>query len=183
MLMNETPALLVSLPNLNDPYFQQAVILLVEFHGESAFGVMINRSSPVHLQDLIADEDQVLQLPENPLLMGGPVQPNFVWCVHTSDFLGDNVTQLTKRLCLSPIQDVLPSLSSGQGPAKFHIGFGYSGWGPDQLNQEIREGAWWLAPLDDQLVLDMPYEDRWKTVIDRLGINPQSTHFGTVGEA
>ena len=38
-----TPALLLSMPQLNDPNFGRTIVLLCEFAEEGAFGLVLNR--------------------------------------------------------------------------------------------------------------------------------------------
>ena len=177
------PGLLVSMPNLNDPYFSKTVILLCEYTDETAFGVVINNPSHIQVRDLLAGDDALLETTDLPFLVGGPVQPEFMWGVHSNDFDGESTTHVTSDIYMSSIQEILLSLSIGSGPAIYHLGFGYSGWGPGQLDREIREGAWWVSPIDSDLVLNMPFQDRYDQVLANLGIDPIAANFGTTGEA
>lgn len=176
-----TPGLLVSLPSLDDPYFGRSVILLCEYDRETAFGLMINRPSMVKIKDLF--EEELEHGSDVPLLVGGPVQPDFFWAIHSSDFSGENTTKLNEQVSLSSLAEVLEAIQDGQGPRFFHFGCGYSGWSPGQLDEELKEGAWWLAPMDNDLVLDSPYVSRWDEVLRNLGFHPDLTNSPTAGEA
>lgn len=177
------PGLLVSMPNLNDPYFAKTVILLCEYTEETAFGVVINNPSHVQVKDLLAGDNKVLQATDIPFLVGGPVQPEFMWSIHSNDFRGESTTSVTETIYMSSVQEILLELSLGRGPAIYLLGFGYSGWGPGQLDRELREGAWWVAEVDDETVLKMPFQDRYERVLANLGIDPLATNFGTTGQA
>ncbi len=177
------PGLLVSMPNLNDPYFQKSVILLCEYTDESAFGVVINRPSHIQIQDLLAGDQKLLDVIDVPFLVGGPVQPEFLWSVHTPDFQGESTTVVDIGVHMTSAQEILISLSEGDGPERYHLGFGYAGWGPGQLDRELRDGAWWVAPIDPQLILEMDYLIRWNKVLKDLGIDPLAANFGSTGLA
>ena len=58
------------------------------------------------------------------------------------------------------------------GPSRRSVLLGYAGWGPGQLDGEIQEGAWVPVDLDDALVYDLPYEERWSAGLSALGIDP-----------
>jgi len=118
-----------------------------------------------------------------PFLVGGPVQPEFLWSVHTADFLGESTTVVGKGVHMSSAQEILISLSEGLGPQQYHLGFGYAGWGPGQLDNELKDGAWWGAPVNANLVLDVEYSQRWDKVMSDLGIDPMAANFGTTGLA
>lgn len=178
----QAPALLVSMPNLNDPYFQKTVILLCDYTQEHAYGMVINRPSTLQAEEILADTSQFIRPVEGPLLVGGPVSPEFMWSLHSEDFQEPGTTRLGK-VCMSPIQEVLRGISCGGGPQKYLLGSGYAGWGAGQLDRELTEGAWWIAPLDPDLILETPYDQRWETVLHTLGIDPVATCFSATGEA
>jgi len=60
---------------------------------------------------------------------------------------------------------------------------GYAGWGPGQLDEEIREGAWIPVDLDPRLVFDTPVEDRWRQALAVQGIDPARMVGGVVADA
>jgi putative transcriptional regulator len=49
---------------------------------------------------------------------------------------------------------------------------GYAGWGAGQLDVELAESAWLLAPVQPDLIFDTPLEAMWETAIRRLGAEP-----------
>ena len=183
--MNEigTPSILVSMPNLNDPFFQKSVIMLCDYTPETAFGMVINRPSMLQVKDILLDQQGFAGNLSHPILVGGPVQPELLWAIHTPDFSDDSTTKVDPQIYMSSVQEVLKGLSVGEGPAKYHLGSGYAGWGPGQLDNEISEGSWWVADINSNLILDMPYDKRWEWTLRSIGINPQTTSFFTTGEA
>ncbi|MGB0647462.1 MAG: YqgE/AlgH family protein, partial [Bradymonadia bacterium] len=48
---------------------------------------------------------------------------------------------------------------------------GYAGWGPGQLEQEIRDGAWLTTELTSQLVFDVAEPEIWDYALGTLGVN------------
>ena len=174
MMQQSAPAILVAMPNLNDTYFHHSVILLCEYSEETAFGVMINRPTPFKTEDFLTGDPRLISAAPDTFLEGGPVQREFLWGVHSPDFNGESTTAVTPTLSMSSVQELLGAFAAGAGPSNCHMGFGYAGWGPGQLDREIREGAWWLAPLETGLVLKMPYAKRWDAVIQSLGFNPMN---------
>ena len=53
---------------------------------------------------------------------------------------------------------------------------GYAGWGAGQLDVELAQGAWLLAPVQTDLIFDIPAETMWETAIRRLGAEPSMLH-------
>ena len=69
------------------------------------------------------------------------------------------------EIALSDAAEVLRDIGLGKGPAKSLIAFGYAGWAPEQLDDEIKSGAWGEIPEDPALVFD---DDRSKVCADAL---------------
>jgi putative transcriptional regulator len=49
---------------------------------------------------------------------------------------------------------------------------GYAGWAPGQLDEELAGSSWLLAPVQPDLLFDIPIDDMWETAIRRLGAEP-----------
>ena len=49
---------------------------------------------------------------------------------------------------------------------------GYAGWGAGQLEGELAEASWLLAPVESDLIFSTPVDDMWETAIRRLGAEP-----------
>jgi putative transcriptional regulator len=49
---------------------------------------------------------------------------------------------------------------------------GYAGWGPGQLERELAQGAWLVAPVSSRLVFEVGKESLWNDVVRSLGIEP-----------
>ena len=52
------------------------------------------------------------------------------------------------------------------------ISLGCAGWGPGQLEAEIKQNVWLTSTVVDKIVFDIPVENRWQTAIENLGIDP-----------
>jgi putative transcriptional regulator len=60
----------------------------------------------------------------------------------------------------------------GTGPKSFIIALGCAGWGPGQLESEIKQNAWLTSPVVDEIVFGMPIETRWEVTLKKMGIDP-----------
>ena len=166
------PQILVAMPSLRDGYFDKSVILLCEYHESGAMGFVINSPSSTSVDDLLCELGLRPQSPQSQMiLIGGPVQPELCWVVHTPEFLGKSTTRLGEYLCLSAAQEVLTNITEGQGPRDYILGVGYAGWGPGQLDREIEQEAWWLSDMDLMPILEQPYDARWEMVMKNLGLD------------
>lgn len=180
---SEVPGILVALPGLKDSYFEKTVILLFNYNEEGAMGLVMNHTSGSQVREILK-EDTPEESPLNiPLLLGGPVQPEMFWAVHGPDYEGESTTTISSGIRLSSAKEMIDDLATKGLPKTCHMGCGYSGWGPLQLDGEIQRESWWLGPLDEELLMEMEYDLRWETTLKNLGIDPLTAGFipsGTV---
>ena len=176
MKNSEVPGILIAMPTLDGTFFEKSVILLCNYDEDGAFGLVMNHPSKTKVKEVLSDEMQNNSAFDVPLLVGGPVQPESFWAVHSSDFSVKETTVLSKEIHLSSAQDILNSLAEGNKVKSYHFGSGYSGWGAGQLDREIQEESWWLGPLDESLLLNLDYELRWETAMNNLVLTPLLQH-------
>lgn len=163
-----------------DPNFHQTVLLLMEFHDEGAMGLVINRPLSVTLGSVLADAVTLADdYSAAPLWFGGPVESNHILCLYDrSDHTpAPNDTVMGDGLALAPASVLLESADAPyQFPGPYRIIAGHAGWAPQQLDREIQEGAWLVAPLAVDLVFSPEPEKVWTTAFGRLGVNPAQYH-------
>ena len=53
---------------------------------------------------------------------------------------------------------------------------GYAGWGAGQLDVELAQGSWLLAPVQQDLLFETDADKMWETAIRRLGAEPSMLH-------
>jgi putative transcriptional regulator len=161
--------LLIASPSLPDP-FDHAVIMIAQHDRNGALGIVINRPitrRPIAtvLAALGADAagvtDSVL------IFLGGPVSPNVAFALHSTEYHGSHTLDIDGRVALSGAAAVLRDIGIGHGPKQSLIAFGYAGWGPQQLDDELARGAWVAAPENPALVFDT---DRAKVWTDALAL-------------
>jgi putative transcriptional regulator len=80
--------------------------------------------------------------------------------------------RIADNLYLSTSPDLLRRLIEPSPPPMARLIVGYSGWGPGQLEAELRESAWLMSEVDRDLIFDTPPERLWETAIRRLGADP-----------
>ena len=180
---NLAPKLLVAMPTLKDSYFERTVVLLCDYTQESAFGLVINVPSEIEITEILVQQLDFSTDIEVPLLIGGPVKPDSLWVIHSSDYEGETTSHVTPKIRMSALPEILIALDEQEGPQTFHLGCGYAGWGPKQLDHEIQEGAWWLLDMDANLVLHTDYRSRWNIALQHIGIDPISASYFQTGSS
>ncbi len=166
------PGFLIAMPQLGDPNFSKAVVLMLE-HGEGgAMGIVLNRAAPVTLQDLA--DGQALEiapaLAKEAVYVGGPVEPQRGFVLHDDLDIPER-HEVLPGLFLSVTMDALgPLLAKGDHRIRFCLG--YAGWGPKQLEQEIAAGAWLYTEASAGPVLEGDPDQLWDSTLRGMGVDP-----------
>jgi putative transcriptional regulator len=176
------PALLVAMPQLLDPNFRRTVVLLVHHDPEGTFGLVVNRTADIPIRTLCENLDiSWCGDTTAPLGWGGPVQPNTGWVLLGDDAPAaiEDANEIAPGLSLAGSLDALRKVA-GEPPEKLRLVLGYAGWGPHQLEDELAQGAWLLAPARADVVFGVAADAMWEHVVRSLGIDP-STLIATPG--
>ncbi len=156
------PGLILATPPLGDPNFSRSVVLLGAHTDDGSLGWVVNGAQVAPVARLLRDagivpEDAPLpttECYERSARVGGPVSPRSAWLLYLRHprFEHDGEIVLTQRWCATGDRSVMDAIARGQGPDDFRVMLGYAGWGPGQLDNEIRSGAWMPAVIDEDTV-------------------------------
>ncbi|EDQ01781.1 YqgE/AlgH family protein [Shewanella benthica] len=167
---------LIAMPSLKDTFFERSVIYLCEHDEKGAMGIMINRPLGIEVDELLQqmeldDEPELVSSLGAKVLIGGPVNPERGFVLHTPQDFWKNSQSLTDELMLTTSRDVLSALGSKDAPKQFIIALGYAGWSRDQLEQELADNTWLSIPASTALLFDVKHEERWQTATESLGFD------------
>ncbi|GAB4168673.1 MAG: YqgE/AlgH family protein [Wenzhouxiangellaceae bacterium] len=165
---------LVAMPGLEDPNFEHGVTLLCQHNEQGALGITINRKSDLTVQDVLAQLGIQCNDPAvgaRPVLAGGPVQQERGFVLHSPGPVFDATTEIAPDIMITTSRDILEAIAAGEGPEKFVLALGYSGWAPGQLEEEVKANSWLNTPADAAIVFDLPIEHRWHQAVASLGID------------
>lgn len=159
--------LLVASPELTDPNFSDAVVLLLDADDDGALGLVLNRPSTVSVADVLEPWRDLVAEPE-VLFRGGPVSPEgalAVGVLRSAEEVPVGFRSVAGRLGLidldTPVELVEGSL------AGLRVFAGYAGWSAGQLEREIAQGDWDVVPGDDRDVIRPDLTDLWHEVLRR----------------
>lgn len=171
------PGLLLAMPQLQDPNFSRAVVLMIEHSPQGSFGLVINHPSPIKASELLDSLEMSWHGEDTAVVWaGGPVSPSTGWVLHEPIGVaqpGQGTIAITSSILLSTSPDRLRAIAN-QPPRNIRLLLGYSGWGAGQLEEEMARGAWLHVAADPKLVFDTPPDEIWETALGQLGINPAS---------
>lgn len=171
-----TGQLLVAMPHMSDPRFAKTVIYVCSHSEDGAMGLVVNRLIPsLTFPDLLNQLDIQTYGMENEIRVhvGGPVDEERGFVLHSPDYIKDSTVIVGSRYALTATIDILRDMASGDGPQQSMLALGYAGWGPGQLDQEIMENGWLSVPADDGIVYDNQLETKWERALGQLGIDPR----------
>ena len=166
---------LLAMPSLIDPNFHQTVTSICEHNENGAMGIIINR---VHHSLTAKDIFQELNIEHAPgsdtipIHLGGPVHLGEIFVLHGPPFEWEATLMITPSVAMTNTRDILEAVAMCKGPRAFIITLGCAGWGPGQLESEIKENAWLNYPIFEENIFDMPVELRWEEAVKKLGIDP-----------
>lgn len=164
----EAGDLLISEPFLQDENFIRSVVLLCEHNDEGSFGLVLNKPSILHLSELVEE----LSFLENEVYVGGPVEQNTLHFIYFGEDILPGSVSIGKDLWWGGEFDLLiEKLKMGLLSSDRVIFFiGYSGWGPNQLNQELEENTWIICrnQTDEETLRNTP-EELWKALLKNMG--------------
>ncbi|HEY1631984.1 MAG TPA: YqgE/AlgH family protein [Rhizomicrobium sp.] len=170
--------LLIALPGMSDPRFEKTVIFMCAHSDDGAMGLIINK--PV---DGLGFHSLMTRLglritantPDFPVLYGGPVETGRGFVLHSGDYESPESTMpVIEDVSLTGTLDILRAMADAKGPEKAIFALGYAGWGPGQIEDEIRLNGWIHCDADTAILFDADIGNRWAGALKKLGIDVSS---------
>lgn len=169
--------LLIAMPGMGDPRFERAIVYMCVHNEQSAMGLIVNKAAPsITFRELLEQVDIETDLlaphTDIPVLFGGPVETERGFVLHSRDYHSEGVTlPVSDTVALTASVDILKAIVQGQGPARAIMALGYSGWGPGQLEGEIRANGWLHGPSDDELLFSRELDEKWPAALAKIGVD------------
>lgn len=168
------------MPGMTDPFFSKSVTFICSHNQDGAMGVIINRPTDVTYETLFEKINVELLnslIAQNPVLYGGPVQPERGFVLHQPAGEWDSTMTISENTALTTSKDILESVAIGAGPEKMLLTLGYAGWVPGQLEQEIAQNSWLSVQAKDvttlhKILYEIQYDDKLNATLALLGVNP-----------
>ena len=149
-----------------DQNFKRSVILLTDHNEIESIGFILNQPTKLDVNDLIDGFPYF----DAPVYIGGPVQKDTLHFIHSMGDLIDDSIYLKENLYWSGNFQTLMKLVVEKKIFSSQIRFfaGYSGWGPGQLEKELEEQSWILAPGNSDIALRQHNHKLWKNFISQM---------------
>ena len=180
--MTQTPVqslqgqFLLAMPSMGDPRFLRSVVYMVAHDSEGAMGFIINkRAEGLSLGDILNDMPETVAktgLVNLPVYVGGPVQNDRGFVLHTSDYeKTQNSLSQELPIALTQSADVLVDAAHGRGPEKMRLFLGYAGWGPGQIEGELQDNAWLVCDANIAEIFTSQSDDLYEKCLAAMGID------------
>jgi putative transcriptional regulator len=171
-----TGKLLIAMPALGGSVFTQSVIYITQYSGKGAMGLIVNKPARgMTFSDVLHQLGDTTETatPDIGLHIGGPVETERGFVLHSDEYT--SVMQTLKvgdGFALTATLDILEDIARGKGPDHALLMLGYSGWGPGQLDRELKQNAWLICDAARDLVFDLPDDRKWTAALGTLGVDP-----------
>ena len=166
-IIPERGKILISEPLLGDYYFKRSVVLLAEHNEEGSFGLIMNKPITAKFNTIVKDFPEF----ETTLYLGGPVQNNSLFFIHS---LGEKINESQEIIKgiywggdLEQVKELMTLNQIHNDDIRFYVG--YSGWGSQQLEEELKKNSWLVSEIDADALLNTHPDDLWDRTLKDLG--------------
>ncbi len=173
--MDLTNHFLLSMPGLNNSWFDKTITYLFEHNEEGAFGFVINRPA-----SLLAGEvyDQLKIECVNPVdrgatvFEGGPVDKERGFVLFPSDEQHVHTESCSegRGVTLAGSTDILMEIGNGRGPMDYLLLLGYAGWEAGQLEDEMANNSWLTCEATQEILFSSEADEKLNLAARTLGI-------------
>jgi len=173
-----TGRLLIAMPGIGDPRFERAVIFLCAHDSEHAMGLAVNRPvAGLSIGNVLKRLGiaSSIELPEDLVVMGGPVERERGFVLHTDDYRSPASTlPIMPGFALTATPEVLEAIAGHNSrPRRSLLALGYAGWGAGQLEEELVANTWLICEADEALLFDDAFETKWERALAKIGVEPK----------
>jgi putative transcriptional regulator len=159
--------ILISEPLLSDNYFKRSVVLLAEHNEEGSFGIILNKPIDNKFNEVVPDFPEY----DGNLYLGGPVSNSSLFFIHTLGDKIENSQEIMEGLYwggdIDAVRELLMLEKISYNQIRFCVG--YSGWGSNQLEEELKRNSWLVAGLPAKTLMSQAPEGLWEFALQKLG--------------
>ena len=169
-----TGKFLVAMPNMPDPRFAKALILICGHDENGAMGLVINRPLlSLTFNDLLDNLkiDAHQDFTSIKVHFGGPVEVGRGFVIHSNDYKHESTVRINDDVSLTATADILKAIVDGVGPSQMLLALGYAGWGAAQMDKEIVDNGWIVTDFSHDVLFNVPVDVRWDRALSLVGIN------------
>jgi len=155
--------ILVASNRLAGSIYEQTVILAAPLPQGGHLGFVVNRPTSMKLESLFPEQASTRKVVD-PVYAGGPMLSNAVFAVmrKAPDNNGNFLPLMPGLVVAIDGATVDRIIETTPNDARYFVGLMF--WAPDDLDDEIRNGAWEVRPADVDTVLRANSPGLWKAL-------------------
>jgi len=155
--------MLVASNRLAGSIYEQTVILAAPLPQGGYLGFIVNRPTQVKLETLFPEQPSTHNVAD-PVYAGGPILSNAVFAVtrKAPENNGNFFSPMPGLVVVIDAATVDRIIETTPNDARYFVGLMF--WVPDELEDEIRNGAWEVRPADVDTVLRAKPTGLWKSL-------------------
>ena len=154
---------LVASPYLTDPNFLRSVVYILRHDHEGAIGLILNRPTRTSIGKLLGDLVEQEVHNDSPIYYGGPVGGPLMMLVEHAGS-GEEPT----AIAIASDQETIVKVCTDSIGPRYRVFDGYSGWGAEQLADELKSGGWLTWDMPPEQVFD-DSEELWQRAVQEIG--------------
>lgn len=174
-MLNLANHLLIANVPMADGMFVQGVVYIYRHDAEGAQGLLLNQPlGQSKLKDIFKHlkiEPKDEEIAEQTVLAGGPVKPDHGFVLHSPVGQWHQSIAVTGEIALTSSKDVLFAMAQQTGPQNAVVALGHAGWSAGQLEKELMDNAWLVAPASWEILFGASPEQRWTKALRLLGVH------------
>lgn len=152
-----------------DPLFAESVIVLVQYSNTGALGLMINKRTTVPISRAL-EGVRGASKHSDLVFVGGPVQLDTVFALVRGAARPEGATEVFGNINFISTNAALEKVLAGAtNPGALRVYAGYCGWGPHQLENEMRLGGWYIFDRSEDLTFDADPATLWTRLERKTG--------------
>jgi putative transcriptional regulator len=158
---------LFAAPELTAPSFVESVVVLFEYGSRGAAGLIVNRPTEILADKVVPEMEGKIAV---PLHYGGPVGLDLVLVLLRSPEEPPESLRVVDDVYFTGSIDTLQAAVRKGDPARtVRVYAGHAGWAPGQLENEVRQGLWVVAPARPRMIFADDPSTVWPEVYRLLG--------------
>jgi putative AlgH/UPF0301 family transcriptional regulator len=158
--------LLVAKRNLHDRLYGSTILIAKPIGDERHVGFIMNRPTNMTLGKLFPKHGPSQKVVD-PVYLGGPMGPEVIFAmVKDAKSPGGRSMQLTNGVYLAYDSAVVDHIIETQ-PQQARFFAGMVLWAPNELDEEVRRGLWYVLDPQPDLFLRKTTDNLWEELVSR----------------
>ena len=166
--------ILISMPHLQDPYFNKSIVLICEHSNDGALGLIINKAFEkaklkMLFNNIDNEDDDILKIAPK-LFFGGPVFIERGILLHSNSYNSKDSIKISDQFSITSSNKILKDINNSNSLKNYKLMLGHAGWTSGQLEKEIENGDWLMQSTSIDFVFNTNESKMWQIAAKSFGV-------------